>query len=63
MSVRQFVRGIGGSRAVGVLAARPRLVAFLLVTLVAVAMQGTVAAEDCTFCAGGSGEGDSNTGP
>lgn len=54
---------MAGSTIVGHLAARPRLVATLVVVTLAVAMQGTVAAEDCTYCTGQTDGGSADTGP
>ena len=52
------------SRLAAVFAARPRLMAFLVMMILLIAVQGGVAAEtDCTLCAGTTGESTSGTGP
>jgi hypothetical protein len=67
MTHDKLYRTVLSSRIAGAFASRPRLVAFLALMVLLVAMQGGVAAlgdgSDCTFCVGTQDNETSNTGP
>ncbi len=69
MAQSELVDRVLGSRITGVLAARPRLLTFLLLVTLLLAVQGGAAAAgdlgsgDCTFCATTSGDDNTTPGP